>query len=261
MGVEVAIGDGVATVDVENPPVNTLDDETLLALRGAASDLAERTDVRAVVLAGPGERAFLAGADLRELSHALGPEGRDGEIERHVALTRPTFDAWSELPYPVIAAVNANAVGGGLEFALLCDLIVADPRARFGLPEVTLGLIPGGGGTQRLSRRVGGPAALELVLLGRLLTAARAHEIGLVNVIAEEGLARDEALGIANRIAALPKLATQAAKRAVRLSFEAGLTAGLDAERGLFLEVARSRDAFEGATAFLEKRPPKFEHR
>ena len=256
--VTVAIAGGVATVTVDNPPVNALDDAALEGLGEAARQIAADPDVRAVVLTGAGEKAFLAGADLRSLQHAL---GTPGEMEAHVALTRPVFEAWRTLEPPVVAAVAANAVGGGLEFAMVCDLIVADPRARFGVPEVTLGLIPGGGGTQRLPRRIGWTAAMELLLLGRLVKAERAQELGLVNVVAAEGAAREEAAEIAARLAALPAIAVQAAKRAARAGLEGGLNEGLDAERELFLRTAASADAREGAEAFLEKRAPVFGHR
>lgn len=139
--------------------------------------------------------------------------------------------------------------------------IAADPRARFGLPEVTLGLIPGGGGTQRLPRRIGATAAAELMLLGRLITAERAHALGIVNVVTTEGEALAEARVLADRLAGLPAVAVQAIKRAVRSVGDAGLADGLDGERELFLATASSLDAREGATAFLEKRGPRFRHR
>ena len=257
MAVTVEREGAVATVTVDNPPVNALDDPTLEGLGEAARELAGDDEVRAVVLTGAGERAFLAGADLRSLQNALGTP----EMEAHVALTRPVFDAWRALEQPVVAAVGASAVGGGFEFMLVCDLIVADERARFGLPEVTLGLMPGGGGTQRLPRRVGWTAATELLLLGRLVKAERAHELGIVNVVAGEGRALTEAQALAGRLAALPAVAVQSAKRALRQALEPGLDEGLDAERELFLAVAASEDAKEGAEAFLAKREPSFRHR
>ena len=239
----------VATVTVDNPPVNALDDATLAALRDAAGEVRE---ARAVVLTGAGEKAFLAGADLNALRHAL---GTPGAMEEHVALTRPTFEAWRALEMPLIAAVAGHAVGGGLEFALLCDLICAGPKVRFGLPEVTLGLMPGGGGTQRLPRRIGSGLALELMLTGKLVRADEAP--GLVNVIADDP--RAAAHELAARIAALPAVAVQAIKRAG--TFEGSLDAGLDAERALFLSVCATDDAREGADAFLSKRRPVFAHR
>ena len=255
--VTVAVSDGVATVTVDNPPVNALDDPTLEGLGDAARRVAADDAVRSVVLTGTGERAFLAGADLRSLQHALGTP----EMEAHVSLTRPVFDAWRGLDQPVVAAVQASAVGGGFEFMLVCDLIVADPRARFGVPEVTLGLMPGGGGTQRLPRRAGWTAAAELLLLGKLVKAERARELGLVNVVAAEGEALSEAQALAGRLAALPAVAVQSAKRALRQALEPGLDEGLDAERELFLAVSASEDAREGAEAFLAKREPSFRHR
>jgi enoyl-CoA hydratase/carnithine racemase len=261
VSVKVERADGVATVVVDNPPVNTLDDQTLIDLRDVAEAIGGDRTIRAVVLTGAGERAFLAGADLRSLVRALGPRGVLGELEHHVSLTTPMFAAWSGLPQPAVAAVGANALGGGLELALCCDLIVADPRAKFGLPEVTLGLMPGGGGTQRLPRRIGSTAALELVLLGRVIDAARARELGLVNVLAGEGGALALAAELAREFASLPAVAVQAAKRAVRAGIDADLAEGLAVERELFLGVARSADAREGAAAFLEKRAPAFSHR
>jgi enoyl-CoA hydratase/carnithine racemase len=260
MAVTLAVADGVATVTVDNPPVNALDDPTLIGLRETVEEAGGREDVRAVVLTGAGEKAFIAGADLRSLSHALGPEGDAGLMDAHVGLTGPAFAALTGLEVPVIAAVGANAVGGGLELALCCDLIVADPRARFGLPEVTLGLMPGGGGTQRLARRAGAAAAMELVLLGRVIDAARARELGIVNIVADEGEALAETQRLAQRLARLPAVALRSAKRAVRAGLDSGLAEGVALERELFLAVARTADAREGAGAFLEKRKPAFEH-
>jgi enoyl-CoA hydratase/carnithine racemase len=250
--------DGTATVTVDNPPVNALDDAILERLAELARQLARSSEIRAVVLTGAGSKAFIAGADLAEIRDHL---GRPGGLDAHVALTRPLFEAWRALPQPTIAAVQGHAVGGGLELALACDLIVADPRARFGLPEVTLGLMPGGGGTQRLPRRVGFSSALELLLLGELIDAQRARQLGIVNEVAEQGAALQRARQLAVRIAALPALAVQAIKRAVANTTEIGLSDGLEAEREMFLRVAASRDAHEGAEAFLEKRQASFEHR
>jgi enoyl-CoA hydratase/carnithine racemase len=253
--------EGVATVVVDNPPVNALDDATLVGLRKAAEAISVDQEIRAVVLTGSGERAFIAGADLRSLQAALGPDADPGELQHHVSLTGPAFTTWRSIPQPVVAAVTANALGGGLEFALCCDLIVADPRARFGLPEVTLGLMPGGGGTQRLPQRIGFAATLELVLLGRIIDASRAHELGLVHVIADESCALERARTLATHLASLPAVAIQSAKRALWIGLDRGLADGLAAERKLFLEVARSSDAREGSESFLARRTPVFTHR
>lgn len=255
--VNVTVDDAVATVTVDNPPVNALADPTLEALGEAAERLRDDAAVRAVVLTGAGERSFLAGADLAEFEHMLGDAAA---MEAHVALTGRVFGAWAELPQPVIAAVRGHAVGGGLEVALVCDLIVADPRARLGVPEVGLGLIPGAGGTQRLPARVGLGVARRMLLTGELLRAPEARDIGLVDVLAEEGAALDEALALARRLAALPARAVQAAKQALRVAATQPPADALAAERQLFLGVAASADAREGAAAFLAKRTPQFTH-
>jgi enoyl-CoA hydratase/carnithine racemase len=254
--VDLTTSGGVATVTVDHPPVNALSDALLEALGAAAEQLAADGGVRAVVLTGAGRR-FLAGADLAEFARVLGEERAMAE---HVALTSAVFGAFERLKVPVVAAVGGHAAGGGLELALACDLIVADPRARLGLPEVTLGLIPGAGGTQRLPRRVGLPAARRLLLTGELVEAGRAHALGLVDAVAAEGEALADAQALAARFAALPGRAVRAAKAALRAAVAQPLADGLATERRLFLEVAASHDAREGATAFVAKRPPEFTH-
>jgi enoyl-CoA hydratase/carnithine racemase len=247
----------VAVVTVDNPPVNALDEATLEALGAAARRIAGDAAVRAAVLTGAGGKALAAGADLKELQEALG--NRD-EMDHHVGITRPVFSAWWNLEVPVLAAVEGSAAGGGLELALVCDLIFAERSARLGFPEVKLGLIPGAGGTQRLPRRVGGAAALRMLALGKLLDAEAAAEIGLVDVVVDTD-ARAAAIEMATRLAAGPGVAVRAAKRALRSAAELPLEEGLDAERELFLATAMTADAAEGASAFLERRPPTFNHR
>jgi enoyl-CoA hydratase/carnithine racemase len=255
--VRLEVDAGVSVVTVENPPVNALTNATLIALGDVATMLSDAPEVRAVVLTGAGERAFMAGADLDEFRAALA----DGEwIEDHTALTRRVFGLWGALPQPLVAAVQASAVGGGLEVVLLCDIVVADPRARFGFPEVTLGLIPGAGGTQRLPRRIPASTARELLLLGFPIDVTRAAQIGLVNRISAPGDAIAEAKETARQLAALPARAVQAVKQALR-SGDEELCAGLDRELKLFLDVLGSEDAREGLTAFAEKRAPVFRHR
>jgi enoyl-CoA hydratase/carnithine racemase len=244
----------VAVVTVDNPPVNAIGDPTLEGLEAAGEELRADASVRAVVLTGAGDKAFLAGADLEEFGRML--ETGEG-IDRHTAATRRVLGLWESLPQPVVAAVQAHALGGGLEVALVCDLIVADPTARFGVPEVRLGLIPGAGGTQRLPLRIGLGRAKELLLLGGSVDAAEAARLGLVNRVSAPGAALAEARELAERLAALPAVAVRAAKRATAASLEAGL----DREHELFLEAFRSEDAREGVAAFVEKRPPAFRHR
>jgi enoyl-CoA hydratase len=254
--VDVAVDGAVAVVTVDNPPVNALGERVLEALVDAAQSVARDARIRAVVLTGAGERTFLAGADLRELEHVLGDPAA---MAAHVALTSTVICEWAGLDRPVVAGVTGHAVGGGLEIALACDLIVADPRARLGVPEVGLGLIPGAGATQRLPRRVGLGVARRLLLTGELITAPAALDLGLVDVVAAEGAALPEAIELAQRLATQPALAIRAAKQALAAA-SLPLADGLAEERRLFLGVSCTADAQEGASAFLAKREPEFTH-
>jgi enoyl-CoA hydratase/carnithine racemase len=251
--VRVETADGVAVVTVDNPPVNTLADAVLEQLGDVASELAGNAGVRSVVLAGAGDKAFMAGADLAEFQRLLDGEG---SIEDHVDTSRRALGLLEAMPQPVVAAVQASAMGGGLEVALVCDLIVADPAARLGLPEVRLGLMPGAGGTARLPARIGVGPARELLLLGRAVTAEEGHRLGLVNLVSAPGAAVVEAVELATRLAALPARAVTSIKRVVA----ADQAQALERERAAFLELFRTDDVREGVAAFVEKRPPSFTH-
>ena len=255
--VHVRRDDAVGVVTIDNPPVNTLGNHVLEALLGAVESLGAEPEVRSVVITGTGEKAFASGADLPAFVQML---DSPDEIAYHTSLTRRLFDTIGGLRQPVVAAVQAAAVGGGLELALSCDLIVADDRARLGVPEVGLGLIPGAGGTQRLPRRIGAARAAELVLRGRLLKAAEAERIGLVNEAVPVGTALDRALELAAELASRPAVAVQAAKRAMRIGSELPLSEGLDVEHTEFLATLASADAREGVDAFLNRRRPQFVH-
>lgn len=255
--VSIAVEGAVATVTVANPPVNALSDPVLEALREAAERLAADGGVRAAVLTGAGDRTFIAGADLGAFAHALSDPA---QMSAHVRLTSQAFGAWAAMPVPVVAAIGGHAMGGGLELALLCDVLVADPRAKLGMPEVTLGLMPGAGGTQRLPRRVGVARATRMIVLGEALSAEEALAAQLVDVVCAPGGALREAVSVAAQIAALPGRAVAAAKAALRAAAQQPLDEGLAAERRLFLDLAATADALEGTTAFMSKRPPSFTH-
>lgn len=248
----------VAVVTVDNPPVNALGAATIAALDDAVAELEGDRGTRVVVLTGAGSKAFLAGADISEFPEKL---ENPGSMEAQMAQSRDIFGRLAGLSQPVLAAVQAHAVGGGTEVAMLCDLVFADPRAKFGLTEVRLGLIPGGGGTQRLPRLVGIQAAKELLFFGHTIDAEEARRLGLVTRVTAEGRALEEALEAAERLADLPAVAVQAAKRAVNEGMQLDLEAALDLERELFLTTFASEDLREGYAAFLEKRPPVFRHR
>lgn len=252
--VRVELDGSVAIVTVDNPPVNALGNSVLEALGAAADEVAANADVRAMVLTGAGDKAFMAGADLDEFRAMLDD---DHAIYEHVGISRAALTALCDVQQPIVAAIQASAMGGGLEVALCCDLLVADPAARLGLPEVRLGLIPGAGGTQRLPQRIGVTKAKELIMLGGNVKAEEALALGLVNRVSAPGAALAEAVELAQKLAALPAQAVQAAKAA----FAYVPADALDLERGLFLDVFRTDDVREGVAAFVEKRPPSFTHR
>ncbi|HEV8244406.1 MAG TPA: enoyl-CoA hydratase-related protein [Polyangiaceae bacterium] len=208
---------------------------------------------RAVVLTGAGEKAFVAGADIAELAE-LDQEGASALSELGHELGRAIEDA----PFPVIAAVNGFALGGGCELALCCDFIYASERAKFGLPELTLGLIPGFGGTQRLTRRIGLGLSRELVYTGKLLDAQAAKSIGLVNEVFAPGELIERARETARTIASRGPLAVSAAKRVMQRGADLELEAACSLEADAFGALFATEDAKEGTRAFLEKRSAQF---
>ncbi|MGR3870184.1 enoyl-CoA hydratase/isomerase family protein [Streptomyces graminifolii] len=219
----------------------------------ACAALAADRDVRATVVTSSHERAFCVGADLKERNSLT-----DAELVRQRPLARAAYTGVLELPMPTIAAVHGFALGGGFELALSCDLIVADSTAVVGLPEVSVGVIPGGGGTQLLPRRVGAARAAELIFTARRLPAPEAAELGLVDVLVETAQDREEALALAARIAANSPIGLRAAKRALRLGHGLDLRAGLEIEDAAWRSVAFSGDRAEGVAAFNEKRKPEW---
>jgi enoyl-CoA hydratase len=256
--VSVSRGAGVATVIVANPPVNAMSEAVLGGLAAAFHELAEDREVRAVVLSGDGDRAFLAGAEIDELRAMVAAPPL---VREHVGLSGQLFSEIAALPQPLVAAANASAVGGGFEMLLACDFAVVDEGARVGFPELRLGLIPGAGGTQRLARSVGVTRALRMVLTHELITAEEAARIGLVAEVAPRGEALPRAQRLAARLAALPAGAVQSAKRVIREGAELPIAQALDREREAFVALFQTEDVREGVDAFLEKRTPSFEHR
>ena len=213
----------------------------------------DEPDVRCIVIAG-GEDWFAAGADIKAMVKRELPE----------VLTSPLARFWPRLAAlrtPLVAAVSGYALGGGCELALVCDMIVASEAAEFGQPEILLGIIPGGGGTQRLTRVMGKQRAMELVLTGRRISAAEAHELGIVTRLAPPDGWLDAALELAATIAERPPLAVRLGKQAVLAADETPISAGLDHERRLYELAMATEDRVEGMTAFLEKRKPEFRGR
>jgi enoyl-CoA hydratase len=256
-GVVVDAGAAVATVTIDRPQVlNALDDVTLRELLAAFEGLAGSPLLRCVILTGAGDKAFVAGADIARMS-GLGPR----EARAFAELGHELGDAIEALSVPVIAAVNGFALGGGCELALACDFIYASAKARFGQPEVNLGVIPGFGGTQRLARRVGIGRARELIYTGAIISADEALRIGLVNVVVEPAQLMARVRAVADAIAQKAPLAVADAKRALRYGADMPLAEAHELERHLFAGLFATADQKEGMAAFTEKRPAKFDGR
>jgi enoyl-CoA hydratase len=243
----------ITTIRLENPPLNLVTVELTRSLDRALATIERDPDVRCVVLTGTGERAFCAGSDVKEFESL---QGRVGEGK--LLLEKAVYRRMARLPVPTIAAIQADALGGGLELALCCDLRVADERAKLGLPEVRLGVMPGSGGTQRLPRIVGIAKAKELVLMGEIISASDALEIGLVNRVAVAGRAVDDAMTMAETVAERGPIAVREAKQALDLAGDMPLDEGMARELDASERIFASRDMLEGAQAFFEKRPPRF---
>jgi enoyl-CoA hydratase/carnithine racemase len=242
----------VALLRLNRPEArNALSPEMMEELAAELESLDPNPEVRCIVIAGS-EKVFAAGADIKAMSERSFAE----------ALRHPSASFWRRLAAiktPTIAAVSGYALGGGCELALACDMIVAAENATFGQPEITLGIIPGGGGTQRLARVLGKQRAMEYVLTGRRFDAEMAQGMGLVNKVAKKGKWLEEAMALAQTIAERAPIAARLAKQAVLVAEETALSPGIENERRLYELAMATEDRVEGMTAFLEKREPKFE--
>ncbi|HYY93421.1 MAG TPA: enoyl-CoA hydratase-related protein [Pyrinomonadaceae bacterium] len=246
----------VAVITINRPAkLNALNIQTRAEGAAALDELREDEEVRVVVITGAGEKAFVAGADIAEF------EGRTAVTQRDVMTARSLFTAVDTFPKPVIAMINGFCLGGGCELALSCDLRVAGEGARFGQPEINLGIIPGGGGTQRLTRLVGEGKAMEMILTGEMIDAHTAYQIGLVNLVVPAADLEAKTLELANRIAEKSPVALRLAKEAVKAASRSNLDEGLRREVDLFALCFSSEDKDEGVRAFLEKRKPEFRGR
>jgi len=252
------VSESIATITVNRPEVrNALTQALMEELADAINQADEDTEVRALILTGAGEKAFVGGADINEVGARttlteLGPKSRT---------RRSVYTKLEHLSKPSIAAVNGFALGGGCEMALACTFRIAADTARFGQPEINLGIIPGLGGTQRLVRLVGKGNAMEMILTGDLIRADHALRIGLVNRVVPADQLMAEARGLAGKLAAKAPLALRAAKDAVDYGAEMSLEVALEFENRLFAIVSGSEDRAEGVTAFLEKRQPEWKGR
>ncbi len=239
----------IGLITLNRPQVrNALNHQLLTELMEALKAFDENKGIGVMVIAGD-EKAFAAGADIKEMADLTGQQIADRD---HVGV----FSRIRNIRKPVIAAVSGWALGGGCEVAMSCDMIIASETAKFGQPEITIGVIPGAGGTQRLTRALGKALAMEMILNNRTLTAQEALQFGLVNRVVPVDQVLSEALKLAEEIAGRAPLAVQAAKRMINQAFEQTLTDGLELERREFYGLFNTRDQKEGMQAFIEKRPP-----
>lgn len=252
--ITTAVEDQVGIVTLNRPKVlNALNHELMAELVKALEEFDRDDAIRVIVLTG-GERAFAAGADIKEMSDETTVSIMDKD-------QFSTWDRIKNVRKPIIAAVSGYALGGGCELVMNCDIIIASETAQFGQPEINLGVIPGAGGTQRLTRVVGKYKAMELILTGRPFTANEAHQLGLVNKVAPVELFLEEAKAMAKEIAKKSPIAVKLAKESIMKTFETTLNEGLQFERKNFYMLFSSEDQKEGMKAFMEKRQASFKGR
>ncbi|WP_088225006.1 enoyl-CoA hydratase [Desulfosporosinus sp. FKB] len=253
--VELTITDDVGVIAINNPPVNALTLAVRSQLKKILKAVEGNQELRAIVITGSGPKCFVAGADIKDFPQQMesGPRG-------NATIYKEMFAFLEESPLPVIAALNGLALGGGCELALACDLRIADEKAKIGLPEVTLGLIPGLGGTQRLARLVGQAKAKELLFTGKVLSAEEALQIGLINQIVPQGKALEEALKLAKQLAKGAGVAISYAKHLVNKGIELSLPDAMEMEMQYVEKVFHTKDLHEGIKAFINKRPAVFKN-
>ncbi len=246
----------VAIITINRPEKrNALNIKTREEGAALLAELQSDTSVGVVVFTGAGDKAFIAGADIAEFA------GRTSMMQRDVMMMRSLFTAIDTFPKPIIAMINGYCLGGGCELALACDIRIASETASFGQPEINLGIIPGGGGTQRLTRLVGEGKAMEMILTGEIIDAKTAYSIGLVNHVFPADQLQVKTMEIAQRIAEKSPVALQLAKESVKLASRSNLDEGLRREVDLFALCFSTEDKDEGVSAFLEKRKPAFKGR
>ncbi len=258
--VKVSVEDRTAILTIDHPPANAFNEQTVKDLGAAFDQVLADSEVKAIIITGAGQFAFVAGADINEIKLQI-DAGRAGKEVKRDLITegQQLFNRIEKSHKPVIAAINAICLGGGLELAMACHMRIASDTARFGQPEVNLGLLPAWGGTARLPRLVGRGKAIELTLTGDMLTAQEAARLGLVNKVVPAGQVVKTASDLAKKINSKSGMATAAILEAINHGLECSLQEALDLEADKFVHLCMTEDGYEGVSAFLEKRQPKFQ--
>ncbi|ADC50763.1 enoyl-CoA hydratase [Alkalihalophilus pseudofirmus OF4] len=259
MGAKVSVEKekGLAIVTINNPPLNVMDKDVIASLRDTFQQLSQDPETVVVILTGAGDKAFMAGADIKEFPQLMDhPNMKEPVMETHAVLNQIDF-----FEKPTIAVLNGLTFGGGCELALTFDIRIAEEHTQIGLPEIKLGLFPGGGGTQRLPRLIGEAKAKELMYTGEPIDAKTAQQIGLVNHVTKSGAGLEKAVQIAKQIRRHSLPALSCIKRAVDEGMDMSFPQAIEHEADLFTEVFQTEDIREGVSAFIEKRKPEFKHR
>ena len=253
--VELTIDESVGVITINNPPVNALTLDVREQLKQVLQEVEGSNEIRALVITGAGPKFFVAGADIKDF-----PKQMESGPRENATIYKEMFTYLEETPMPVIAALNGLALGGGCELVLACDLRIADEKVKLGLPEVTLGLIPGLGGTQRLARLIGQSKAKELLFTGTIISAEEALRIGLVNQVVPQGTALEEALKLAKKLAKGAGVAMAYAKHLVNKGTELPLQDAMEMEMQHVEKIFYTEDLQEGLEAFINKRPAVFKN-
>ncbi len=253
--VETKIEEGVGVVTINRPEaLNAINSDVMEGLLQAVAAFDADDAIGCIVLTGAGDKAFVAGADIKEMASK-------SYMEMYLDDRQSGWEVFANTRKPMVAAVNGFALGGGCEIAMMCDFIIASDKAKFGQPEIKLGVIPGWGGTQRLAKAVGKAKAMDLILTGRMMDAAEAERAGLVARIVQHEKLMDEAMAAAKAIAGFGRPSVMLAKEAVNRAFETTLAEGIHFERRAFYSLFATDDQKEGMAAFAEKRAPEFKNR
>jgi len=258
--VKMSVEDRIAILTIDHPPANAFNEQTVADLGSAFDEAMANPEVKAIIITGAGQFAFVAGADINEIKLQIDNTRSGKAVKREmIANGQALFNRIEQATKPVIAAINAVCLGGGNELAMACHIRIAADTARFGQPEVSLGLLPAWGGTARMPRLVGRGKAIELILTGDMIPAPEAARLGLVNRVVPPGQVIKTAVDLAKKITAKSGMATGAILKAINHGMEVDLLEALKLEEDKFVELCGTADGYEGVSAFLGKRQPKFQ--